>query len=111
MRVRTEDALFVDASALREQVAAIYIARGAPEADARVVAEILVTADLRGVDSHGVLNTVRYVGEIDAGNYTVPQAIEVVTETSSTAVLDCGNGFGFVGAHRAMALAIEKARA
>src|SRR5690606_4203646 len=44
-------------------------------------------------------------------NYTVPQAIEVVTETSSTAVLVCGNGFGDVGAHRAMALAIEKARA
>ena len=111
MRVRIEDAVFVDASALREQVAAIYIARGAPEADARVVADILVTADLRGVDSHGVLNTVRYVNEIDTGNYTVPQTITTVMDSPSIAVLDNGNGFGFVGAHRAMGLAIEKAKA
>lgn len=110
MRVRAEDAVIVDASALREQVAAVFVARGTPEEHARIVAEILVTADLRGVDSHGALNTVRYVTDIDTGNYTVPQTLEVVSETPSTAVIDNGNGFGFVGAHRAMSMAIEKAR-
>jgi LDH2 family malate/lactate/ureidoglycolate dehydrogenase len=51
------------------------------------------------------------VTEIDVGNYTVPQTLEVISESPSTAVLDNGNGFGFVGAHRAMSMAIEKARA
>lgn len=111
MRVRAEDALVVAPSALREQVAAIFIARGTPEDHARIVAEILVTADLRGVDSHGAINAIRYVTDIDTGNYTVPQAIEVVVDTPAIAVLDNGNGFGFVGAHCAMTMAIEKARA
>lgn len=111
MRVRAEDAVLVDASTLREQVAAVFVARGTPEEHARIVAEILVTADLRGVDSHGALNTVRYVTDIDTGNYTVPQTLEVVSESPATALLDNGNGFGFVGAHLAMSIAIEKARA
>jgi L-2-hydroxycarboxylate dehydrogenase (NAD+) len=109
MRVRAEDAVLVPADPLREQVAAIYIARGAPEEHARIVADILVTADLRGVDSHGVLNTVRYVTEIDVGKYRVPQQIEVLADSPATAVISNGDGFGFVGAHRAMEMAIEKA--
>ncbi|MCA9857247.1 MAG: Ldh family oxidoreductase [Dehalococcoidia bacterium] len=110
MRVRAEDAVVVQSAALREQIAAIFVARGVPEDHARTVAEILVAADLRGVDSHGAINVVRYVTDIDTGNYTIPQALEVVVDSPAIAVLDNGDGFGFVGAHRAMSMAIEKAR-
>ncbi|MGE3962445.1 MAG: Ldh family oxidoreductase [Dehalococcoidia bacterium] len=111
MRVRAEDAVVVDASVLRAQIVAVFVARGTPEEHARIVADVLVAADLRGVDSHGAINTVRYVNDIDSGNYTVPQAVEVVVDTPAIAVVDNGDGFGFVGAHRSMTLAIEKARA
>lgn len=110
MRVKAEDAIVVDPSTLREQATALFIACGAPEEHARIVAEVLVTADLRGVDSHGVVGAPRYVTEIQSGIYTVPQQVEVLNDSGATALLSNGNGFGFVGAHRSMSLAIEKAR-
>jgi len=66
-------------------------------------------ASLRGVDTHGVSNVTRYVRAIEDGMYTIPQSIEVISESDTTALLDCGNGLGFVAAHRAMALSIKKA--
>lgn len=76
----------------------------------RVAAEILTAASLRGVDTHGVGNVVGYVQAIEQGVYTIPQTVEIVSESTTTARLDCGNGLGLVAAHRAMELAIAKAR-
>jgi LDH2 family malate/lactate/ureidoglycolate dehydrogenase len=100
----------VPAADLRRQVSAIFQGVGTPEEHAETTAKILVSASVRGVDTHGAGNVIGYSRAIENGVYTIPQTVEVITETDTTALLSCGNGIGFVAAHRGMEIAIEKAR-
>jgi len=100
----------VPAADLHRQVSAIFQGVGTPEEHAEITAKILVSASVRGVDTHGAGNVVGYSRAIENGVYTIPQTVEVITETDTTALLSCGNGIGFVAAHRGMEIAIEKAR-
>ena len=89
----------------------IFAAAGTPPHIADVVAGILVSANLTGHDSHGVLRIPAYVRAIDAGDL-VPAAVpQVVKETHGTLTIDGGRGFGHYTAREAMRWAIEKARA
>lgn len=83
---------------------------GVPPTEAEITAKVLVYADLRGIDSHGVAHLKRYVRAIQHGAYTVEREIAVVHQTPSTALVDGGNGIGYPVAVRSMELAIEKAR-
>lgn len=83
---------------------------GVPAEDARIVGKVLICADIRGVESHGLHRLGSYYGNrISKGwiNPLTPMTIE--SETSSTALIDAGNGCGQVVSHKAMKLAIEKA--
>ena len=82
---------------------------GLPLEEARVTAEILVYADLRGIDSHGIAHLRRYVKSLGNGAYTIEREIVVVHETPSTALVDGGYGIGYPVGVRGMELAIEKA--
>lgn len=83
-----------------------------PAEDARLTAHILLDADLRGVESHGVAHLVEfYVRRIQAGHIAPRPEVRAVSEAASAATVDGGRGLGFVVGHRAMSLAIEKARA
>ena len=86
---------------------------GVPAADAQIAAETLVAADLRGVDTHGVIRFnphAWYVKWLSDGSMTAKPNIRVISETPSTALLDGDRGMGMVIGHRAMELAIEKAK-
>ncbi|HET9915707.1 MAG TPA: Ldh family oxidoreductase [Candidatus Binatia bacterium] len=86
---------------------------GVPASDAEIAANVLVASDLRGVDTHGVIRFnphAWYVKWLRDGAMTAKPNIRVVTETVSAALLDADNGMGFVAGHRAMELAINKAR-
>jgi len=86
---------------------------GVPAADAQIAAETLVAADLRGVDTHGVIRFspyAWYVKWLSDGSMTAKPNIQVISETPSTALLDGDRGMGMVIGHRAMELAIEKAK-
>ncbi|MGZ8442993.1 MAG: Ldh family oxidoreductase [Candidatus Binatia bacterium] len=86
---------------------------GVPAADAEIAANVLVASDLRGVDTHGVIRFnphAWYVKWLRDGAMTAKPNIRVVTENASTALLDADNGMGFVASHRAMGLAINKAK-
>ncbi|MHB8577455.1 MAG: Ldh family oxidoreductase [Dehalococcoidia bacterium] len=86
---------------------------GMPADDACSGAEILVDADLMGIDSHGIahLNAHRgYAPGLKAGTVNPRPNIRVLRETPSSALLDGDDGFGLVVGHRAMKLAIDKAR-
>lgn len=80
-----------------------------PEGDAKVVAESLVEADLRGVHSHGTQRLPWYAERLTNGGTNPNPNIHVITESSATAVIDGDGGLGQVVSHRAMKLAIEKA--
>ena len=77
--------------------------------EASLVSTVLVEADLRGVDSHGVLRLPMYVERIVAGGTNPNPVIRTVRETRTTAVLDGGNGLGHLVGVRAMELAMKKA--
>ncbi len=110
LKTPEKDAVRVKSEALRAQTVAILRGVGTPKGHAETTADILIKADLFGVDSHGSGNVVNYATQIQKKKYTVPQKIEVISESPSGAVISNGNGLGFVGAHRAMEMAIEKAR-
>ena len=84
---------------------------GCPEADAKMAADVLLSADLRGVDSHGVARLSGYVRLWEAGRINPNPTMKVIHETPSTGVVDGDRGLGLVVAPFAMQLAIEKARA
>jgi L-2-hydroxycarboxylate dehydrogenase (NAD+) len=106
-----QERINVSAEDLEGFVAACLTAVGVPKEDARTVAEVLVAADLRGVESHGVARLHRYVDGVRKGEILPARAATVVGETPATAVLDAGNGLGQPAAVAAMRLAIDKARA
>ncbi|NLB42481.1 MAG: Ldh family oxidoreductase [Clostridiales bacterium] len=83
---------------------------GIPEEDAKICADVLITSDKRGIDSHGVGRFKPfYVDRIKEGIINPVTNIKVVKESPTTAVLDGQNGMGHVIGKRAMELAIEKA--
>ncbi|MGH2586076.1 MAG: Ldh family oxidoreductase [Dehalococcoidia bacterium] len=92
----------------------VLVACGMPEPDARLGAEVLVDADLMGVDSHGIAHLPSHNGYAPgfrSGHVNPQPAVRTLRETPSTAQLDADRGFGPLVGYRAMRLAIEKAQA
>ncbi len=88
----------------------VFEGLGVPPEDARIVADVLIAADLRGIESHGVGRLKYYYDRIRAGVQSVQTRIEIVRETETTAVVDGHHGMGHVVAYRSMRMAMEKAR-
>lgn len=89
----------------------LLAALGVPLEHAALTLETLIEADLRGVESHGVAHLVDfYVRRLQAGHIEPRPRMEVDERAPATAVLRAGRGLGFVAAHRAMDLAMAKAR-
>jgi LDH2 family malate/lactate/ureidoglycolate dehydrogenase len=83
---------------------------GVPPQDAATVAKCLVQADLRGVDTHGLMRLPVYLDRVRRGLVDPAPKLVVERRTPVAAALDGQNGFGFVTATHAMADAIETAR-
>lgn len=99
-----------DAERLTRFVTDIFASVKMPADLAELNARILVDADIRGIDSHGVPRLPGYINAIKAGRVDVAATPTVVQETAATARVDGRNGFGLSNAHWAMELAIAKAR-
>ncbi len=83
---------------------------GAPEEEARIVADHLIGANLAGHDSHGIIQVPGYVQRIKKGHIRPGAPVQVVAETATTARINGNWGFGYVVSTRAMELAIQKAQ-
>ncbi len=88
----------------------IFLAIGCSEANADIATKVLLSADLRGVDSHGIARLTGYVRLWEVGRINSNPSIQIVHETPSTAVIDGDKGLGLVVAPAAMQVAIDKAR-
>ncbi len=80
-----------------------------PEEEASIVADVLVAADLRGVESHGVGRLHFYVGALEQGLITRPARITVLSEWPALALLDGGASMGQVVSYRAMQKCLDMA--
>lgn len=98
------------AAALEALVRDILAAAGTPPADAAVWAETLVWANLRGVDSHGVMRVPRYLDWIDQGVIRPRAAMRLLKAAGAIALLDADRAPGPVAMVRAMDEAIAAAK-
>ena len=89
-----------------------FIGYGIPAEDAKICTDVLLESDRRGIESHGC-NRFKpiYLDRIKAGIQNPVTQFEILKETPTTAVVDGHNGMGQVIGHRAMQMAIDKAKA
>ncbi len=83
---------------------------GCSDAEATLATEVLLNADLRGIDSHGIARLSGYVRLWEAKRVNATPNVRIVHESPSTAVVDGDSGLGLVVAPKAMEIAIAKAR-
>jgi len=83
---------------------------GATEAEAPIVAESLVRAEMRGTDTHGLPYLNLLVERVEAGMVSLPTRITIRKDDGAVALLDGGNGIGQVAGRHAMEMSIQKAR-
>jgi L-2-hydroxycarboxylate dehydrogenase (NAD+) len=89
---------------------AVFEKIGCTPADAAIATKVLLSADLRGVDSHGVARLTGYVRLWEAKRANTQPNVRIIHETPSTAVVDGDGGLGLVVAPFAMQVAIDKAK-
>jgi LDH2 family malate/lactate/ureidoglycolate dehydrogenase len=107
----TQDDTRVTAERLAPFIARAFAAAGLPAGDAQTLAQLMVEADLRGSDTHGVIRLPLYLRRIRAGGVNKRPDIRVVSDRPSAALIDGDNGMGHLVMKRAAELAIEKAKA
>ena len=83
---------------------------GFKEEEARIITDVLLLSDLYGIESHGMQRLVRYHKGIEKGMIKIDAVPEIVHETPVSAVIDAHDAMGQLVSHRAMTLAIEKAK-
>jgi L-2-hydroxycarboxylate dehydrogenase (NAD+) len=97
------------AAAGRAFMGRAFVAAGLPEDDAKTVADLMLLADLRGVDSHGIVRLAGYIKRIRAGGMNTRPNIRIVAESPATALVDGDNGMGHLVMRKAAEIAIAKA--
>lgn len=88
----------------------VFFKIGCQEDDAVLASRVLLSADIRGVDSHGIARLSGYVRLWDAKRVNPCPAIKILHQTPSTATVDGDSGLGLVVAPKAMQIAIDKAK-
>jgi LDH2 family malate/lactate/ureidoglycolate dehydrogenase len=94
---------------IKAQIAGVLSAWGMPADQVATTAELMVEADARGIDSHGIGMLPQYHEQRKAGRIIVPGDIRVVMDMPAITVIDAGHALGHVPAKMAMQSAIAKA--
>lgn len=94
---------------LEEFAARVFRRFGVPDEDASVAAAILASADLRGIDTHGIARLEAYYGLLKTGRINPRAEVKIVRESPSTATIDGDNGLGLVVGPKANEIAMQKA--
>ena len=106
----TVNPVIVKEAKLKEFCNRVWTKLGVPEKDAQVTTDVLVLADLRGIDSHGVARLPRYYTDLKNGWTKPTDQSKIVKETKATALIDGGQSLGQVVGRKGMELAVRKAK-
>lgn len=109
--MQKNETTWIDFDTMESFMIDVFKGVGVPEEDAKICAEVLITSDKRGIDSHGIgrLKPI-YYDRIKEGIQNPVTNIETIKEGFTTAVLDANNGMGHVVSKHAMQMAIDKAK-
>lgn len=91
-------------------VESVFEKSGCQKENTQLASQVLLSADLRGIDSHGIARLPGYIRLLNAGRATANPQMCILHETPSTAVLDGDMGWGLLVAPYAMQIAIQKAK-
>lgn len=105
-----ENPIYLPVQTAEDFVLQVFMKSGVPREDALICTHILLAADLRGIESHGLSRLKMYYDRIKAGIQSPLTQIEIIRDGPTTAVWDAHHGMGQVVGWRAMNTAIEKAR-
>ncbi len=107
-----QELCWVDFETLENFMVDVFKGIGVPEDDARICADVLITSDKRGIDSHGVgrLKTIYYDRIVHQKIQESVTNFEIVRDNMATAVVDGHHGMGMVISRRCMQMAIDKAK-
>lgn len=83
---------------------------GVPKNDAQICADVLITSDLRGIESHGIGRLRMYCDRLRKGLQSPITKLTVIRESPTTTVIDANNGMGMVTGVKSMDIAIQKAK-
>jgi LDH2 family malate/lactate/ureidoglycolate dehydrogenase len=100
----------VRAADLNDFAVAVLLAAGVPAADAALLGDTLITAELWGHASHGMLRLPWYVARLRTGAMTAVTTVETVRDLGAVVVLDGRHGIGQVITQRAVEVGVERAR-
>jgi len=104
-----EEYIKIKVNTLQEFTINIFNKFGVPVEDAKIVADILINADQRGIGSHGLQRLKRYTDGLKTGVMKAIGDIKVLKETPNTLLISGGDGLGQVIGYKAMKLVIDKA--
>lgn len=104
-----EEYIRIKVDALQEFTINVFNKLGVPAEDAKIAADVLITADRRGVGSHGLQRLRRYTNGLKRGVIKPIANIKVLKETPNTLLISGGDGLGQVVGYNAMKLVIDKA--
>ena len=104
------DGICVPAAALHQLVHEIFVAVPITDQHARLIADLLIDTDLRGVVSHGVMQVERYFTDFRSGATNTHPQLRILRESASTAALSSDGGLGYIAGCQAMDMAMAKAR-
>lgn len=107
----SEKIYYIDFETMEKFMVDVFVGVGVPLEDAKICADVLITSDKRGIDSHGIgrLKPI-YYDRIKLGIQNPVTNFEIVREGLTTAVVDGHDGMGHVIGKKAMQLAIDKAK-
>jgi LDH2 family malate/lactate/ureidoglycolate dehydrogenase len=102
--------IYIPVKEVHQFIYATFRKLGLSNDDSEICAKVLITSDIRGIESHGIGRLRMYVDRIRSGLINIKPNMEIIKESPTTAVVDANHGIGMVVGYHAMALAIRKAR-
>tara|TARA_Y100001960_G_scaffold327064_1_gene412620 strand:- start:610 stop:1650 length:1041 start_codon:yes stop_codon:yes gene_type:complete len=106
----TKPLTILTADELRDLASRVFLSRGVPKDDVAIVSDILIEANLRGHDSHGVIRIPKWVVGLDSGALKPVCIPEVINDQGATAMIHGDHGLGPVVAKQATSTVLDKAR-
>jgi LDH2 family malate/lactate/ureidoglycolate dehydrogenase len=95
---------------MKELTVLVFRKLGYTESESEIIADVLVTADLYGVSSHGLQRLNLYVNGLDIGRIKRNAKSRIIRETAVSALIDADDGMGQISGVESMHIAIEKAK-
>lgn len=87
----------------------VFIGMGVPDNEARICSEVLISSDLRGIESHGIGRLKYYYDRLKSKQHKPETRFDIIRESPTTAVVDGNHGMGMIIGVRSMQMAIDKA--